>query len=92
MVPYVIDTRHKDMLTNQFGLEDKLGLCMGLRVCYRETKDLRYLNQALKTFTFMKNHPAMPSDLIPYWDMDAPKIPNEPRDVSTASCMAGCAL
>lgn len=60
----------------------------GFTVCYRETKDLRYLNQALKTFTFMKNHPAMPSDLIPYWDMDAPKIPNEPRDVSTASCMA----
>ena len=30
----------------------------------------------------------MPSDLIPYWDMDAPKIPNEPRDVSSASVMA----
>ena len=36
----------------------------------------------------MKNHPRMPEDLIPYWDMDAPNIPNEPRDVSTAACIA----
>lgn len=60
----------------------------GFTVCYRETKDRKYLDQALKTFAMMKNHPRMPKDLIPYWDMDAPKIPNEPRDVSTASCMA----
>ncbi len=36
----------------------------------------------------MKNHVRMPADCIPYWDMDAPQIPNEPRDVSKASCMA----
>ena len=30
----------------------------------------------------------MPEDLIPYWDMDAPNIPNEPRDASSASCIA----
>ena len=26
--------------------------------------------------------------MIPYWDMDAPNIPNEPRDASSASCIA----
>jgi hypothetical protein len=36
----------------------------------------------------MKNNKNMPGDLIPYWDMDAPNIPNEPRDVSSASCIA----
>ena len=36
----------------------------------------------------MKNHKRMPKDLIPYWDMDAPGIPNEPRDASSASCIA----
>ena len=36
----------------------------------------------------MKNLKNMPEDLIPYWDMSAPNIPNEPRDVSTASCIA----
>ena len=60
----------------------------GFTVCYRETKDPKYLAQALKTFEMMKNHPRLPKDLIPYWDMDAPGIPNEPRDASTASCIA----
>ena len=60
----------------------------GYAVCFRETKEQKYLDQALKTFNMMKNHKDMPADLIPYWDMDAPNIPNEPRDVSTASCMA----
>ena len=30
----------------------------------------------------------MPEDYIPYWDFDAPNIPNEPRDVSAAAIMA----
>lgn len=36
----------------------------------------------------MKNHSDMPEDLIPYWDMDAPEIPNELRDASAAACLA----
>lgn len=60
----------------------------GYTMCYRETGDRRYLDQAIKTFGFMKNHPHMPADLIPYWDMDAPEIPNEPRDVSSAAVIA----
>ena len=60
----------------------------GYTVCYRETKEQKYLDQALKTFRFMKNHKNMPADLVPYWDMDAPKIPDEPRDASSASVMA----
>ena len=27
-------------------------------------------------------------DAIPYWDYDAPNIPNEPRDASAAACTA----
>ncbi|EOR95887.1 Glucuronyl hydrolase [Arcticibacter svalbardensis MN12-7] len=30
----------------------------------------------------------MPADLIPYWDFDAPNIPNEPRDASAAAVIA----
>lgn len=60
----------------------------GFTICYRETKDRKYLDQALKTFNRLKNDPHMPEDLIPYWDMDAPNIPNEPRDASSASCIA----
>lgn len=43
----------------------------GYAVCYRETKDRKYLDQALKTFNMMKNLENMPEDLIPYWDMSA---------------------
>ncbi|MDR1782694.1 MAG: glycoside hydrolase family 88 protein, partial [Dysgonamonadaceae bacterium] len=60
----------------------------GFTVAYRETGDRKYLEQALKTFDFMKNHPNMPEDKVPYWDMDAPNIPNEPRDASSAACIA----
>lgn len=60
----------------------------GYAICYRETGDRRYLDQALKTFELMKNHPRLAADFIPYWDMDAPNIPDEPRDVSSAACIA----
>lgn len=60
----------------------------GYSMCYRETGKKEYLDQAIKTFRFMKNHPLMPADLVPYWDMDAPNIPNEPRDASSASVIA----
>ncbi|MDR2146767.1 MAG: glycoside hydrolase family 88 protein [Tannerella sp.] len=60
----------------------------GFAVAFRETGDRKYLAQSLKTFDFMKNHPNMPQDLVPYWDMDAPNIPDEPRDASSAAIMA----
>lgn len=60
----------------------------GYTMCYRFTADRRYLDQALRTFRFMRDHPNTPADLIPYWDMDAPKIPDEPRDASSAAIIA----
>lgn len=60
----------------------------GYVICYRETGDRKYVDQAIEAFNFMKNHPDMPADLIPYWDMGAPNIPNELRDVSAAACIA----
>ena len=60
----------------------------GYAMCYRYTRDKQYLDQSIRTFKMMKNHKNMPKDLIPYWDMSAPKIPEEPRDVSSASCIA----
>ncbi|MEN6453046.1 MAG: glycoside hydrolase family 88 protein [Prolixibacteraceae bacterium] len=60
----------------------------GYTVCYRETKDPAYLQQAENIAVFILNHPRLPGDLIPYWDFDAPGIPNEPRDVSAAAIIA----
>ncbi len=60
----------------------------GYTMCYRYTRDARYLEQAEKFYRFIFNHKNLPEDLIPYWDFDAPGIPNEPRDASAAACTA----
>jgi uncharacterized protein YyaL (SSP411 family) len=60
----------------------------GFAMCYRETKDIKYLRQAQKAFEFVVNHKNFPADFVPYWDFDAPKIPNEPRDASSAAILA----
>ena len=60
----------------------------GFSMCYRETGIKVYLKQAEKIAEFLLNHPNLPKDLIPYWDFNAPNIPNAPRDVSAATIMA----
>ena len=60
----------------------------GYTVCYRYTHDRKYLDQAVKTLNFVMQNSNLPDDLIPYWDFDAPNIPNEPRDASSAACIA----
>lgn len=60
----------------------------GYTMCYRETKDPAYLKQAEGIAKFILNHPNLPKDLVPYWDFNAPNIPNEPRDASAAAITA----
>jgi unsaturated chondroitin disaccharide hydrolase len=64
----------------------------GFTMMYRETKDSKYLEQAKKIAAFILNNPTMPKDLIPYWDYNAPKIPNEPRDASAAAIVASALI
>ncbi|MBN8861922.1 MAG: glycoside hydrolase family 88 protein [Sphingobacteriales bacterium] len=60
----------------------------GYTMCYRFTKDTAYLQQARHIADFMLKHPRMPADGVPYWDYDAPNIPNEERDASAAAVLA----
>jgi uncharacterized protein YyaL (SSP411 family) len=60
----------------------------GYTMCYRFTKNPIYLKQAQNVAGFILNNKYLPKDLIPYWDFDAPNIPNEPRDVSAAAVIA----
>ena len=60
----------------------------GYTMCFRETKKDEFLQQAKNIAKFIFNHPNLPKDLIPYWDFDAPEIPNEPRDASAAAVIA----
>ena len=64
----------------------------GYTMTYRETKDPRYLEQAKKIADFMLNHPNLPEDKVPYWDFNAPGIPNAKRDASAAAITASALL
>jgi rhamnogalacturonyl hydrolase YesR len=57
-------------------------------MCFRETGDKKYLNQAENISNYILKNSSTPNDLVPYWDYNAPKIPNEPKDVSAATITA----
>ncbi|HYC84375.1 MAG TPA: glycoside hydrolase family 88 protein [Chryseosolibacter sp.] len=60
----------------------------GYTMCYRETKNTLFLEHADKIARYILDHPRQAPDLVPYWDYDAPGIPDEPRDVSAATVTA----
>lgn len=64
----------------------------GFTICYRYTKDEKYLQLAENIANYIINHQALPADKIPYWDYDAAKIPNEPRDASAAAITASALI
>lgn len=64
----------------------------GFTATYRETKDKRYLDQAKHIADFLLSHPNMPADKIPYWDFNAPGIPNALRDASAGSIIAAALI
>ncbi len=64
----------------------------GYTVMYRETRDKKYLDQAVKIAALMLNHPNMPEDKVPYWDYNADNIPDALRDSSAGAIMAAALL
>ena len=61
----------------------------GYTVVFRETGDHKYLELAEKLVdVYLKN---LPEDYVPYWDFNAPDIPNAPKDAS-AACVVASAL
>jgi len=62
----------------------------GFTMMYRETGISKYLEQAINAADiFLKN---LPEDVIPYWDFDAPDIPDEPKDASSAAIASSALL
>ncbi|MDP4271726.1 MAG: glycoside hydrolase family 88 protein [Bacteroidota bacterium] len=57
----------------------------GYTMMYRETKKPEYLEQAKHIAKFILSNPHLPADKIPYWDFDAPDIPNAYRDASAGA-------
>jgi len=61
----------------------------GFTMCYRETRKPEFLDFAQKVADVYLSR--LPADLIPYWDFDAPAIPNTVKDAS-AACVTASAL
>jgi len=55
----------------------------GFTMAYRETGYLPFLDAAKRVAIYYLTN--TPSDYVPYWDFDAPNIPNAPRDSSAAA-------
>ncbi|GAA4805155.1 glycoside hydrolase family 88 protein [Olivibacter ginsenosidimutans] len=64
----------------------------GFTVLYRETQHPEYLKRAEHIADFIVNHPNLPKDKIPYWDFNAPDIPNTYHDASAGAIMAAALL
>lgn len=64
----------------------------GYTETYRRTKDEKYLEQAQNIADYLLSHPNLPEDMVPYWDFNAPNIPEAYRDASAASIMASALL
>lgn len=64
----------------------------GYTMMYRETQKKEYLDRAVAVADFLTKHPRLPADKIPYWDYDAPTIPNAPRDASAGAIMASALI
>jgi len=61
----------------------------GFTMSYRETKQDKFLQTAEKLAGYFIDH--LPKDYVPYWDFQAPDIPNAPRDAS-AGAIAACGM
>jgi len=62
----------------------------GFTMAYRWTHDPRYLQQAQHIARFILAH--LPEDKIPYWDYNAPGMPNVLRDASAGSVLASALI
>jgi unsaturated chondroitin disaccharide hydrolase len=64
----------------------------GYTMMYCETKLDRYLKQAEHIADYLINNLNLPEDKIPYWDYNAPGIPNATRDASAGAIMASALI
>ena len=64
----------------------------GYTVMYRATKDKKYLQQAQHIAQFILANPNLPADKVPYWDYNAPGMPNVLRDASAAAIAASALI
>ena len=80
---------HQGYADNSMWARGQAWAIYGYSMVYRETKDPKYLDFAEKVTKVYLDR--LPEDYIPFWDFDAPNIPNAPKDAS-AACIVASAL
>jgi hypothetical protein len=68
----------------------------GYTLCYKNSKNPKFLKQAENIAAFIMNHPRMPKDKVPVWDFDVHNAMDSeeraPRDASAAAVIASALL
>lgn len=64
----------------------------GFTMMFRETGMTEFLEQAEKIANFILAQPGIEEGKVPYWDFDAPNIPDEPYDASAGAIIASALL
>lgn len=64
----------------------------GFTLCYRYSKDEKYLMMAEKIADFIIHHKRLPDDMVPVWDFDAPDTDADLRDASAAAIIASALI
>jgi len=62
----------------------------GFTMCYRETNDINFLNTAKKMADYFIDH--LPSDYVPYWDLNLPDNDNRKFIDASAAAIASSGL
>lgn len=87
---FIKGVTHQGFADNSMWARGQAWAIYGFTLCYRETKDVKYLDFVQKlTDAYLER---LPADMIPYWDFDDPEIPNSPKDASAAAVVASALI
>lgn len=84
----VVKTTHQGYASESSWARGQAWGLYGFTMCFRETRDLRFLRQAQNIAAYINGNPTMPADRIPYWDYSIPDTARAPRDASAAAITA----
>lgn len=87
---FIKGVTHQGYADNSMWARGQAWAIYGFTMMYRETKDQRYLDFVQKVADVYLQR--LPEDYIPYWDFDAPGIPDVPKDASAAAVVASALL
>lgn len=81
---------HQGYADNSLWARGQAWAIYGYTMVYRETGEERFLEFANKVTDLYLSR--LPEDYVPYWDFDAPTVPDAPRDASAAAVVASALI